>query len=103
MPDDPLERTPRRSWFVVALSLLATLQAATPVWAWGRLGHRLTARIAENHLNPKARDAVKALLDEGEALADASTWADENKRQITGSAPWQYVNVPIDEPRHDER
>jgi hypothetical protein len=39
--------TPRRSRFLVALSLLAALQAAPPVCAWGRLGHRLTARIAE--------------------------------------------------------
>jgi len=36
-------RNPRRSWFVGALALLIVLQAATPVWAWGRLGHRVTA------------------------------------------------------------
>jgi hypothetical protein len=82
---------------------LVALQAATPVRAWGRLGHRLTARIAEKSLNPKAREAVKALLESGESLADASTWADEHKRAIRGSASWHYVDVPLDEPRYDAR
>ena len=103
MPFHLTRRSPRHSWFVVSLALLIALQTATPVWAWGRLGHRVTARIAEQHLNPKAKEAVKALLDEGETLADASTWADEHKREIRGSAPWHYVDVPLDEPKYDAR
>jgi hypothetical protein len=87
----------------LVLTLLAALQAAPPAWAWGRLGHRLTARIAERNLNPKARAAVKALLEEGESMADASTWADEHRRDIKGSGPWQNVDVPLDEPRYDPR
>jgi hypothetical protein len=73
MPTGRSWGTPRRPRFIVALSLLAALQVAPPVWAWGRLGHRLTARIAERNLNPKARAAVKALLEKGESMADAST------------------------------
>jgi hypothetical protein len=103
MPTGQARGTPRRSRLIVALSLLAALQAAPPVWAWGRLGHRLTARIAERNLNPKARAAVKALLEEGESMADASTWADEHRRDIKGSGPWHYVDVPLDEPRYDAR
>src|SRR5262249_4648172 len=72
-----------------------------PVWAWGRLGQRLTARLAERHPNAKAKVAVEALLDPGETLADASTWADEQKGHVRGSAPWHYVDVPLDEPRYD--
>jgi hypothetical protein len=67
------------------------------------LGHRVTARIAERSLTPKAREAIKALLDPGESLADASTWADEHRRDIKGSAPWHYVDVPLDEPRYDAK
>jgi nuclease S1 len=96
-------QTPRRSWFAVALALLVALQTATPVWAWGRLGHRLTARLAERHLTPKAKAAITALLEPGESLADASTWADEHKRDIRAIAPWHYVDVPLDEPRYDAR
>ena len=31
-------------------------------------------------------------------MADASTWADENSRDIPGSAAWHFVNVPISTP-----
>jgi hypothetical protein len=43
MPAGRSRGTPRRSRCIVALALLAALQAGLPVWAWGRLGHRLTA------------------------------------------------------------
>ncbi len=89
--------------FVVAITMLVVLQIATPVWAWGRLGHRVISRIAEKKLTPKARAAITALLEPGESLADASTWADEYKRQIRGSAAWHYVDVPLDESRYDVR
>jgi hypothetical protein len=88
-----------RSWWSAgALALLVFLQTAPPVWAWGRLGHRVIARMAERHMTAKAKEAVKALLAEGESLADCSTWAD-----IRESAPWHYVDVPLDEPKYDAR
>jgi len=80
-------RTPRRSWLAFALALLVALQTAPPAWAWGRLGHRVTTRIAEKYLNAKAKAEVKTLLAERETLADASTWADEHMRQVGGSGP----------------
>jgi hypothetical protein len=39
--------------------------------------------------------AVDDLLEPGESLADAATWADEHSRDIPGSAAWHFVNVPI--------
>ncbi len=82
-----------------ALSLLAatliTLAAAGPAQAWGRMAHRASTRLAEMRLTPRARVLIRELLDPGESLADASTWADENSRNIPGSAAWHYVNVPI--------
>jgi hypothetical protein len=94
-------RTPRRSCFVTAVILLLALQSAAPVWAWGRLGHRVISQIAEKHLNPKAKLAIAALLEPGESLADASTWADEHRRELPRTAPWHYVDVPLDEPRYN--
>jgi hypothetical protein len=47
-------RTRRRSLFNVSLTLLAILGTATPVWAWGRLGHRVISRIAEKNLTPQS-------------------------------------------------
>jgi len=97
------KRTTRRSRFVVVLTLLAVLQTATPVWAWGRLGHRLTARIAERHLTERAEAEIRALLEPGESLADASTWADEHRWEMPKTAPWHYVDVPLDQERYDAR
>jgi len=68
---------------------------AGPACAWGRLGHRASAKLAESRLSPEARAVIRDLLEPGETLADASTWADENSREISGSAAWHYVNVHI--------
>ena len=100
---DPRFSRGHRQGLVTTLAFLVALQAASPCWAWGPVGHRLAARIAERHLNPRARAAVAALLDPGESLADASTWADEHRRDIEGSGPWHYVDVPLDQDLYDDR
>ena len=64
---------------------------------WGPEGHRVVARIAESRLKPKAAAAVKDLL--GVPMADVSIWADEVRPQRRESAPWHYINIPIDAPR----
>ncbi len=96
-------RTPRRWWCVVALSLLIALQAASPAWAWGRLGHRVISRLAKQHMTEKARDALAELLEPGETIADASTWADEYRSKHRETGPWHYVDVPLDEPQYDKK
>jgi len=91
------------AWFVVPVTLVVVLQAATPVWAWGRLGHRVIARLAERHMTPEAKAAVAALLEPGESMADASLWADENRGRLPKTAPWHYVDVPLDQPKYDAK
>jgi hypothetical protein len=71
--------------------------------AWGRMAHRAATRLAETRLTPEVRAAIRELLEPGESLADASTWADENSRNIAGSAAWHYVNVSITAPRYTAR
>jgi hypothetical protein len=44
----------QRPQVMIALALLISLQIATPAWAWGRLGHRVIARIAEKSLTPQS-------------------------------------------------
>jgi nuclease S1 len=88
---------------ILSLTLLVISQAATPALAWGRLGHRVISRIAEMDLTPKAKAAIAELLEPGESLADASLWADENRGRLPKTAPWHYVDVPLDEPRYDAR
>jgi nuclease S1 len=89
-----------RSWLAFVITLLCILGAGTPTWAWGRLGHRVIARLAEKQLTPRAKAAIADLLTSGESLADSSTWADEHRRELPKTAPWHYVDVPLDEPRY---
>jgi hypothetical protein len=74
-----------------------------PALAWGRMAHRAATRLAETRLTPRARAIIRDLLDSGESLADASTWADEFSRDIPGSAAWHFVNVPITAPHYSPR
>ena len=93
----------QRRWFVVGFTAMFLVQSAAPARAWGRLGHRVISRIAKQNLTPHARDAIAKLLDAAETIADASTWADEHRRELPKTAPWHYVDVPLDEPRYNAR
>jgi nuclease S1 len=74
-----------------------------PALAWGRMGHRASARFTESRLSLQARTIIRDLLEPGESLADASTWADENSREIPGSAAWHFVNVHVSSPHYSPR
>jgi hypothetical protein len=82
------------------VAVLAVLAPARSALAWGALGHRVVAIVAYAHLAAPARAAVDAILED-ESFVDASTWADEHKRAVRGSAPWHYVNLPLDASRYD--
>jgi hypothetical protein len=65
--------------------------------SWGNTGHHVIGQIAENHLSPKAREAIQALLG-GQSLADVSSWADEvrgNDPEYQSTAPWHFINVEL--------
>jgi nuclease S1 len=96
-------RMPRRSWITLLLALLIALQAATPAWAWGRLGHRVISRLAKKRMTEQARDALAELLEPTETIADASTWAEKHRGQLPKTAPRHYVDVPLDEPVYDSK
>jgi hypothetical protein len=89
--------------FVTLLAALLVLRSTPCAHAWGRVDHRVISRYAEARLNPKAKAAIQALLEPGESLADASLWADENRRKFPETAPWHYVDVPLDEPKYDPK
>ncbi|WP_460503326.1 S1/P1 nuclease [Hymenobacter agri] len=80
-----------RSLVLFVVLLLAMPRAGR---AWGVLGHRAVARIAENHLTPAARQQVSQILG-WETMPLVSTWADElrNDPQYKETAPWHYLNV----------
>ena len=52
-------------------------------------------------LDPTSEGRDRDLLEPGESLADASTWADDIVSELPKTAPWHYVDVPLDEPCYD--
>jgi hypothetical protein len=94
-----------KSWLAAIVpALLAALVFSTPARAWGSRGHRVAARIAQDRLTPKARAAVRDLLNGGDTLVDIAGWADNDGYDaVPGSGPWHYVNVPLTARRYDRR
>jgi len=81
--------------------LLALVCAALPAFAWGPEGHDLVARIAAVQLTAAARARVTAILGPGSTMASVSSWADQIRRSRPETAPWHYVDIPIDKPGLD--
>ncbi|MBA2292558.1 MAG: S1/P1 nuclease [Gemmatimonadales bacterium] len=78
----------------VALAAAPALEAGPAPARWGELGHRTIARTAELQLSGHARRAARSLLS-GQSLAEASTWADQVRKERPATSPWHYVNIPI--------
>jgi hypothetical protein len=79
------ERAMSKSWFAkgrvvaVVAALAMTLSCAPAAFAWGPLGHRIVARLAEAQLTPRAwAEAQKLLALRGARhLSDVANWADD--------------------------
>ena len=85
-------------WLAGMVAFAAWVGAAQ---AWGPVGHRTVARIAERHLDPRVRAEVAALAGPG-GLASVAVWADEVRGdprytgEVAGSVdtrPWHYINA----------
>ncbi len=82
-----------------ALCCLLLLLVAGSAQAWGPLGHRLVARLAEPQLTPSARAQTQRLLatERLRSLADVANWADELRERDPAlgrrSSKWHYVNI----------
>lgn len=79
-----------------AIFPLLTLFLSIFLLSWGYTGHRTIGLIAENHLNPKAKLAIKNLLGDT-TIADACTWADDVRRepQFRKTGDWHFLNLPL--------
>lgn len=73
--------------------------AASPAGAWGPIGHRVSAELAERNISGRTRAQVEEILGH-EGLAEAATWPDEQRSnpepfwQETAS-PWHYVTLSV--------
>lgn len=86
---------------IIALSF--PLTHARSAYAWGNEGHAVIADIAEAHLTPRTRAAVHDLLtlENYTHLAEVASWADYVRLQRRYTAPWHFVNIPLEAPAYD--
>lgn len=63
---------------IITIAMLAICQSS---FAWGRLGHATIAKIAEDHLTPKAKKFITEYLN-GESIVAYSVYADEFKNDL---------------------
>lgn len=80
------------------LAAAAALCLPSPAFAWGQLGHRVIGELAEERVSGRTRAEVELILGE-EDLAEASTWADEQRSNPAPfwqeeAGPYHYVTVP---------
>lgn len=81
-----------------ALLALAVLVAPAAARAWGATGHRVIARVAEQHLSERARAGVRALLGT-RSLARVANWPDFIRAEPAWdfAGVWHYVTLEDEE------
>jgi hypothetical protein len=82
------------------LGLILVLTAGQ-LLGWGGEGHSLVARLAAARLTPAAAARVAEILGPNVSLASIASWADEVRRSRAATAPWHYIDIPIDKPHLD--
>jgi hypothetical protein len=81
--------------------VVAVIAGCLPSFAWGPEGHSLVARIAHAQLTLAARARVDEILGPNTTMSSIASWADEVRRSRADTAPWHYIDIPIDQPHLD--
>ena len=84
----------------VLVVLLTAVSWPRPCLAWGHEGHQIIALIAEHYMTDSAKAKATALLD-GSGIDAVASWADDYRRDHRETAPWHYIDCPLDEPTID--
>ena len=91
----------------LAALLAMSALAAAPAAAWGPVGHRIAAQIAQDNVSGQTRARIAQILGH-EELPEAATWPDEQRSNPdafwqTTSYPWHFVTIPVGQaPEHLE-
>lgn len=78
----------------IFVTTILTMSSIVVTFAYGRLGHRTIADVAQKHLSGRAKRVVNHLL-ETENLVLVSNYADEIKseKSFSYSFSWHYLNM----------
>jgi hypothetical protein len=89
------------------LLLSCLLLLPFPAYSWWETGHQVVARIAVMHLTPDVLRRVAHILDVentpatvSDALAQASLWPDETKKD-TNTGNWHYIDLALQDHKSD--
>lgn len=91
-------RETQKGWEMLrTITMLSLIFLSSSAFAWGNFGHQLVGEIASRHLCTKTARAVNTLLN-GQAVADAATWADDIRTlpEYKHVKPWHYVTMNLD-------
>lgn len=79
---------------LTSLVLSLALSTIPQAIAWGSLGHRTVAYLAQKHLTTDGAAFVNNLLN-GEDISDASLWPDKIRRTAgwTFTAGWHFIGT----------
>ncbi|MCG3114119.1 MAG: S1/P1 nuclease [Candidatus Manganitrophus sp. SA1] len=72
------------------------------LYAWGDLGHRIVADVAESYLDRHARAEIQAFIGEF-SLATIADWADKIRGERPETAHWHFVDIPFQTSRYDPK
>ncbi len=78
----------------MGLAVLAGLCFPTAGLSWNEAGHRVVARIAQQHLKPMTLRRFHILAGKKATLADLAAWADTIADERPETKPWHYINIP---------
>ena len=78
---------------LLAAVIILLTGAPDPAPAWGPIGHRVIARIAQQHLSAKARSRLAFYFGKDFALEELAMWADDIKEQRSETGPWHYLDI----------
>jgi hypothetical protein len=87
----------RRSGRVaIALAIGASsMVGSRAALAWGPVGHRVVADVAEKNLTTATKAAVAKILGPGVSLADVANWADDYRITDPTTYNWHFVDIPL--------
>ncbi|HLR24896.1 MAG TPA: S1/P1 nuclease [Fodinibius sp.] len=82
----------------ILLSLVLSISISSPTGslpAWGKTGHRITGKIAADHLNKEAKKEIRRILGH-ESIAIASIWMDQIRSdpRYDYTHDWHWVTIP---------
>ena len=76
----------------VIVSIIAMVLLCGTSYGWDRRAHATVAKIAENHLSPKAKKMLTKYLD-GKSIVYYASYADDHKAELLMDLGYQPENA----------